>query len=161
MTLILLLGLLCKLNMTKDLCIAKSLKQNTMKSVSKMGVTIILMMALMTPGVSGVKYEAAKKRSEPIIIRQEPTDPIGAPRTPFFNPFIAELMDGNTTVFLGATNACGTVFVQITSTAGDNYSTYFDSSDGSILLPISSNAGYYTLTIITPDGTHYVGKFSI
>ena len=80
---------------------------------------------------------------------------------PVHIPFIAELMDGSNSVLLGATDTIGIVSVQITSTSGDNYSTYFDTSDGAILLPISGNAGYYTLTIITPDGTHFVGEFSI
>ena len=95
-----------------------------------------------------------------IIIIQKP-DPEEDPRSPIAIPFIAELMDGSNSVLLGATDTIGTVSVQIISTAGDNYSTYFDTSDGAILLPISGNAGYYTLTIITPDGTHYVGEFTI
>ena len=67
----------------------------------------------------------------------------------------------NDYVILGASSAIGTVSVYLTSTAGDDYSTCFDTSDGAILLPVSGNAGYYTLTIITPDGTHYVGEFTI
>lgn len=95
-----------------------------------------------------------------IIIVQRPDTP-GAPRTPVVNPFIAELMDSSTSVLLGATDSIGIVSVQITSTAGDDYSTYFDTSDGAILLPISGITGYYTLTIITPDGTRFVGEFTI
>ena len=75
--------------------------------------------------------------------------------------FIAELMDGSNYVILGSTDNIGTVTVQITSTIGDNYTTFFDTSDGTIFLPISGNTGYYTLTIITSDGTHYVGEFTI
>lgn len=97
-----------------------------------------------------------------IIVQQEPiVTPSGAPRSPIVNPFFGELLDGNGFVLLGATNPCGTVSIEITSSAGDNYSTYFDTSDGAILLPISGNEGYYTLTIITPYGTHYVGEFNI
>lgn len=95
-----------------------------------------------------------------IIIVQRPDTP-GAPRTPVVNPFVAELMDGSTSVLLGATDVIGTVSVQISSTAGDNYSTYFDTSDGAILLPISGNIGYYTLTISMPDGTLFIGEFTI
>lgn len=92
-----------------------------------------------------------------IVPKQSPDD---EPRTSV-HLFIAELMDGSNSVLLGATDTIGTVSVQIISTAGDNYSTYFDTSDGAILLPVSGNTGYYTLTIITPDGTHYVGEFTI
>lgn len=94
-----------------------------------------------------------------IVIVRRPTTPPETPRTPEYNPFFAELM--NDYVILGASSAFGTVLVCLTSTAGDYYSTYFDTSDGAILLPVSGIAGYYTLTIITPDGTHYVGEFII
>lgn len=53
------------------------------------------------------------------------------------------------------------VTVSLTSTAGDNYSTTFDTEDGAILLPISGNTGSYTLQITTSSGTRYVGEFSI
>lgn len=95
-----------------------------------------------------------------IIIVQKP-DPADSPRTPVYNPFIAELSDGLNSVLLGATSSCGTVSVQIVSTAGDDYATYFDTSDGAILLPVSGNAGDYTLTITVPGGAVYVGEFSI
>lgn len=95
-----------------------------------------------------------------IIIIQKP-EPEEDPRSPIANPFIAEFQEETNSVLLGVTDSIGTVCVQITSTAGDNLSTYFDTSDGAIILPVSGNAGYYTLTIITPDGTHYVGEFSI
>ena len=103
---------------------------------------------------------AEPKGGHIIIIVQRPDTP-GAPRTPVVNPFVAELMDGSTSVLLGATDVIGTVSVQISSTAGDNYSTYFDTSDGAILLPISGNIGYYTLTISMPDGTLFIGEFTI
>lgn len=102
----------------------------------------------------------ASQREESIIISQIPTTP-DDPRSPASNPFIAELMEGINSVLLGATEIIGIVSVQITSTAGDNYSTYFDTSYGAILLPISGNSGHYTLTIITPSGIHYVGEFTI
>lgn len=101
---------------------------------------------------------AKSKRGHIIILSQRPDAP-GAPRTPVVNPFMAELMDGFNSVLLGSTDDVGTVAVQITSTAGDNYSTYFDTSDGTIFLPISGNTGYYSLTIVTSDGTQYVGEF--
>lgn len=95
-----------------------------------------------------------------IIIVPRPDTP-GSPRTPVVNPFIAEFMDGSTSILLGATDSIGTVYVQITSTAGDNYSTYFDTSDGAILLPISGDAGNYTMTITASGGSQYVGEFTI
>lgn len=103
---------------------------------------------------------ASSLRGNTIIISQIPTTS-EKPRTPVSIPFIAELMDASNAVLLRATDTIGIVAVQIISTVGDNYTTCFDTSDGAILLPISGNEGYYTLTIITPDGTHYVGEFSI
>lgn len=103
---------------------------------------------------------AASFRGDTIFISQIPTTSDG-PRTPVSIPFFAELIDGANTVLLSATDSIGTVSVQITSTAGDNYSTYFNTASGAILLPISGNTGYYTLTITTLDGIHYVGEFTI
>ena len=106
------------------------------------------------------KMIASTLRGDTIIISQIPTTPEG-PRTPACIPFIAELMDGSNSVLLEATDTIGIVSVQIISTAGDNYSTYFDTSDGAILLPVSGNSGNYTLRITTSGGTQYVGEFTI
>lgn len=137
------------------------LKSNTVMNTS----TILLMscVALVTFGIISKSEQlfASSSEGRTIILVPKPTTPQETPRSPEESPFIAELMDGSNSVLLGATDTIGIVSVQITSTAGDNYSTYFDTSDGAILLPISGNAGYYTLTIITPDGTHYVGEFTI
>ena len=92
-----------------------------------------------------------------IIIQRPPTSE--APRTPVSNPFFAEVLDGY--VLLGATIPCGTVSVSISSTAGDDYSTNFDTGDGTIVLPISGCTGYYTLLITTAAGYQFIGEFSI
>ena len=102
---------------------------------------------------------AVSKDSKTIIIVQKPTTPPEAPRMPAYNPFFAELMDGY--VILGSSTVYGTVSVSLTSTAGDNYSTSFDTSDGAILLPISGDAGLYTLRITTSGGLQFVGEFTI
>ena len=99
-------------------------------------------------------------RGKYIVITPFPSIP-EEPRSPVGVPFIAELSDSYNAVMLGATSFCGTVSVQIVSTAGDDYATYFDTSDGAILLPVSGNAGDYTLTITVPGGAVYVGEFSI
>lgn len=104
--------------------------------------------------------QAVSMQGHVIIIIQKP-DPEEDPRSSIVNPFHAELLEETNSVLLGVTNTIGTVSVQITSTAGDNFSTYFDTSDGSILLPISGYTGYYTLTISLADGTLYVGEFTI
>lgn len=103
---------------------------------------------------------ALSQRGKTIIIVPFPSTSEG-PRNPANSPFIAELMNGNTSVLLGATSPCGTVTVHITSTAGDDYSTSFDTSFGDVLLPISGNSGSYLLTITTSDGHYFVGDFTI
>ena len=132
-----------------------------MKTKTILGLGILLMSATSYSPLTAEETTLLTEGNDPIIIRQDPVELPEAPRMPVHIPFIAELMDGSNSVLLGATDTIGIVSVQITSTSGDNYSTYFDTSDGAILLPISGNAGYYTLTIITPDGTHFVGEFSI
>lgn len=129
-----------------------------MKTSIILGVSAI---AMMTIGATSLcdQIAAETKSGTVIVIVRRPTTPPETPRTPEYNPFFAELMNGY--VILGSSSAYGTVSVTLTSTVGDNYSTVFDTTDGAILLPVSGNAGYYTLTIITADGTHYVGEFTI
>lgn len=103
--------------------------------------------------------EFPMSENHPILIIQDPSDIPDAPRMPAFNPFFAELMNGY--VILGSSAPYGMVTVSLISTAGDNYSTTFDTEDGAILLPISGNTGSYTLQITTSSGTRYVGEFSI
>ena len=131
-----------------------------MKRTSETMKAIITTMMICSSFIVTVKPALAESmRGHTIIITQIPDAP-DAPRTPVICPFVAELMDGSVSVLLEATDTVGTVYVQITSTAGDNYSTYFDTSDGSIILPISGYTGYYTLTI-TSGGAQFVGEFII
>ncbi len=78
---------------------------------------------------------------------------------PAYNPFFAEFANGN--VLLGSYTYYGIVDVSLTSTAGDDYSTVFDTADGTIIIPVSGYAGDYTLLITTASGLEYVGEFSI
>lgn len=94
-----------------------------------------------------------------IVITQKGLEPQPTPRTPANIPFTAVLYD--TYVLLGSLGDHGEVSVELTSTAGDNYSTSFDTADGAILIPVSGNAGYYVLTIITQSGQEFVGEFNI
>jgi hypothetical protein len=103
---------------------------------------------------------ASPMRGHTILIVPKPS-PEDEPRTNVPNPFFAELMDDSVTILLSVTNPCGIVSIQITSTAGDNYSAYFDTSDGAILLPISGNTGNYSMTITLSNGFQFVGGFTI
>lgn len=94
-----------------------------------------------------------------ISIRKQPVSFPGAPQAPAYNPFYAELGAGN--VLLGSYSNCGIVDVSLTSTAGDDYSTVFDTSNGTIYIPISGYTGDYVLLITTLAGVEYVGEFSI
>lgn len=103
---------------------------------------------------------ASSMRGHTILIVPKP-GPEDEPRTNVPNPFFAELMDDSVTILLSVTNPCGTVSIQITSTAGDNHTTYFDTSDGAVLLPISGNTGNYSMTITLSNGFQFVGGFTI
>ena len=81
------------------------------------------------------------------------------PRTPDSIPFYAELESGY--VLLGSFSSCGIVDVSLTSTAGDDYSTVFDTANGTIIIPVSGITGDYTLLITTASGMDYIGEFSI
>jgi hypothetical protein len=97
---------------------------------------------------------------EPIvIIPDEQNDPIGIPRGPVFNPFTAYLQ--NNQVVLASSDSCGLVDVEITSPTGFYYSTVFDTEDGVIVMPVSGNAGAYTLRLTLESGAVFVGSFVI
>ena len=85
------------------------------------------------------------------------TGPVGAPRTPVFNPFFAWKEDN--TIWLGCSTSYGDVDVELVSTAGDYYQTVFDTDDDMILIPISGENGYYTLTLFTEFGIPFIGEF--
>lgn len=130
-----------------------------MKTKMILGIGIMLMSAANYSPLSAENAKIFSEGNKPIIIRQDPIDLEGAPRMPAYNPFFAELMDGY--VILGSSTVYGTVSVSLTSTAGDYYSTSFDTTDGAILLPISGDAGLYTLRITTSGGLQFVGEFTI
>ena len=119
------------------------------------------MIILATSPVSFTSYASLIKQSdgEEIIISPKPANPQGSPHMPAFVPFYAELEDSY--VLLGSYSNLGTVDVSLTSTAGDDYSTMFDTSDGTILIPISGLTGDYTLLITTLSGVEFIGEFSI
>ncbi len=127
-----------------------------MKQSFIIGLAFSVILASSFPCFGGTTSKEAEDNT-PIIIRQDSTELPGAPRSN--NPFFAELSNGY--VILGASTSSGTVLVRITSTAGDDYSTYFNTSAGMILLPISGDPGDYLLSITTPDGIHYIGEFTI
>ena len=94
-----------------------------------------------------------------IILSQDGNDPDGAPRGPVFNPFTA--FHFNNQVILNCSTSYGDVDVTLVSTAGDNYSTVFDTADGFIIIPISGLAGEYILTLTCESGQVFEGFFDL
>ena len=98
---------------------------------------------------------------DPVYIKvSTPQIPAGSPRSETYNPFIA-YQDGANVELFSADGTYGTVDVYLFSTAGDLVSTTFDTSTGSILLPISGLSGSYTIIITVPGGTTFEGQFVI
>lgn len=93
----------------------------------------------------------------PIDITYRPATSHNTPRMPAFNPFYAYLEEAF--VSLGSTSSYGTVIVCITSTSGDYVTVSFDTDEGSIVVPISGDAGHYILTITTENNLVYGGEF--
>lgn len=94
-----------------------------------------------------------------IDIERLSPDSNNPPRSQELIPFYAEHQNG--IVYLSSSCSIGTVAVELYSTAGDDLYVYFDTSDGSIILPISGEPGYYLLRIIVSSDIHYVGRFEI
>lgn len=94
-----------------------------------------------------------------ILIAQRPLTPQGAPRTTVPNPFFAT--QETRFVLLGSQFEYGVVAVTLISTAGDYFTTDFDTEDGQIIIPISGMSGHYTLTIVCAGGIVFGGEFDI
>ena len=95
----------------------------------------------------------------PVVIEPAPSTPNEDPRGPVFNPFTAYLY--NNQVVLNCSTSYGDVDVTLVSTAGDNYSTVFDTADGFIIIPISGLTGEYTLLLTDSLGVHFTGEFEL
>lgn len=122
-------------------------------------VTAVVAAILLAFSSATVALSKSAQDGEIVLIVPSDQDPVGNPRGPVFNPFSAYLI--NNQVVLESSTSYGTVFVELTSTAGDNYSTVFDTSEGSIIIPISGFAGDYTLLLTDAFGAQFVGEFEI
>lgn len=66
-----------------------------------------------------------------------------------------------TTIIFGITGSTESIAVSIKNLdTNETYNTVII-GNGLFYVPISGSAGYYTLTITTPQGIHYVGEFAI
>lgn len=95
----------------------------------------------------------------PVVVVPQPGQP-PLSRNLVDNPFSAEYEDGVVSV-ISDNGVYGTVWVEITSTAGDSASGYFDTLSGSMPFLVSGLPGWYTITITTGDGTLFYGEFSL
>ncbi len=99
---------------------------------------------------------AAKTDGElPVIIISDPDS--GETRSPEQIPFYAQIQGSY--VILSCYSSIGNANVTLTSTAGDDYETVFDTSFGVIFIPISGNSGLYRLDIVLLSGQSYYGEF--
>ena len=125
-------------------------------------ISIVVTLATLLLSVCGTPILFSKEKAQdaiPIIIENESNQPEEEPRGPVFNPFSAYRL--NNQVVLECSVPYGIVSVSLTSTAGDNYSTVFDTEDGFIVIPISGLSGDYTLSLVDATGQRFVGEFEI
>lgn len=100
------------------------------------------------------------KGDEPVLIVLQPRTTLpDSPRSPVFNPFTAYLQGNN--IVLNCSVYYGDVDVVLVSTAGDYYTTVFDTSDYSIVIPVSNLSGDYTLCLTEASGMRFIGEFNV
>ena len=129
-------------------------KTKTLRSVAIGFVALLMALASATNGLS-----KEVKDGETIVISPVDTNASGIPRGPVFNPFNAYRL--NNTVVLESDTSYGVVNVVLVSTAGDYYTTVFDTEDGFVLIPISGDSGDYSLLITDLSGAQFIGTFDI
>ncbi|MBP5689827.1 MAG: hypothetical protein J6W74_02820 [Bacteroidales bacterium] len=128
-----------------------------MKSYKRFLLGVIILM--LTANVSlFANFQLVRDGDEIEIVPIE-TSPEQTPRGPVYNPFFGSHF-GNY-VYLGSLDNIGTVTVELYSTAGDWMIVPFDTSTGSIILPISGLSGSYSLIITTSAGVTFEGQFVI
>lgn len=129
-------------------------KTTTLKRVA-LGIAALLMALTSTTNLLSMGV----KDGEAIEVNPVFPEVSGIPRGPIFNPFTAYRL--NNTVVLESDTSYGLVNVTLVSTAGDYYTTIFDTEDGSVLIPISGNSGSYSLMIADSSGAQFIGTFAI
>lgn len=132
-----------------------------MKSKTKIHTVVLLVTAgLLKMATCPVLYsEPVGQEIIPVVIGPDSSNPNGDPRGPVFNPFTAYLQGNN--VVLNCSVYYGDVVVVLVSTAGDYYTTVFDTSDGSTVIPISNLSGDYTLCLTDASGMQFIGEFNV
>ena len=130
---------------------------NKLRTLRKMAMGLAAFLLAFPSAKAGLLNNPQEK----LIIVIEPGDdtPPDDPRGPVFNPFTAYRM--NNTVVLESDTSYGLVSITLVSTVGDYITTVFDTADGSILIPISGNAGNYTLLLTDSTGAQFIGTFEI
>ena len=122
-----------------------------------MAIVLVAILPALLNATAG--FSTNSKDGTVILIEPRNDSHDGEPRGPVFNPFTAYLL--NNTVVLESDMSYGLVNVILVSTAGDYYSTLFDTEDGTILIPVSGNSGDYSILITTLSGAQFIGTFSI
>ena len=151
---------LCRFIHLRHICSAEVLLKCFNYEAKTLLFAVILMMTI--TGSSFVVRGAMFPETDgdiPIIVQPYDPTPIGEPRGPVFNPFTAYRL--NNIVVLESDTSYGLVGVTLASTAGDYYTPVFDTEDGSVLIPVSGNAGNYTLLLTDSVGAQFVGTFEI
>lgn len=113
----------------------------------------------MSSSIKGTTISSMMNDGDEITLEQDLPNSEYPPRSPEVIPFYAEYQDD--IVFLSSSCSLGTVAVELCSTAGDDLYVNFNTSAGSIILPISGEAGYYLLRIIVSPDIHYIGRFEL
>ncbi len=111
-------------------------------------------------GYSGALYEP--NNEEPItIIPVEQSSKI-RPHSRIFVPFEANYNVGLASVLVRFIRDVGEVEISIQNLSSGEYNDYtVNSKVGSIVLPITGDAGYYVITFTLQNGKQYIGEFSI
>ena len=117
--------------------------------------TFLLLLFLMC----GVIFSSAEEKKE-ILLKKHP-EPITGQRTPNFgNDILAYHQDG--IVLLEFAYDMGEVEITVTNeTTGEMWQQTEDSAFGSATIATSTDVGNYYITIVTNDGSCYLGSFTL
>lgn len=139
---------------------AKTTSNSAFMNKSILPLIIIAMTFVIADSTASFSYARGMQQDPlPIEFYPVPQNPGEGPRTQTDIPFSA--YRGAYYVTLLSVVDYGVVDVELYSTAGDSISMLFDTSEESIMIPISGEAGDYTITITDQQGQIYIGLFSI
>lgn len=123
--------------------------------------TLLIVIALLLANVNLTWSMQTSETKDVMIKKESPKDPNEVlPRTPLATP-ISCTYNGGTLYFTFLENL-GEVEIKVSNQSTGTVSVFVcDSTYGCVVIPASSENGYYLIEIVTENGEYYYGEYTL